>query len=63
MKLAVWVLNKVLLTPWAEVKDQKNAFFLEIAPGLSSTSLAPLGVSHVDLNRLDKDSNVSCLFK
>lgn len=51
MKLTVWVLNRVLLTLWAEAKDQRNAFFLEIAPGLSSTSFAPLGVSHMDLKR------------
>lgn len=51
MNLTVWVMNKVLLTLWAEAQDQRNTFFLEIALGLSSTSFAPLNVSHVDIKR------------
>lgn len=55
MKLTVWVLNKVLLTLWAEAKDQRNAFFLEIAPwALLHLVCTSRYVIHVDLKRQDK---------
>lgn len=42
MRARVWVLNKVLLTLWAEAKDQSDTFTLEIAPRLSGSDFAPL---------------------